>query len=724
MNDNKNDAWIKEAATAARQFVMMFNGAMLYGCEHPNVAKNATMFAEHINTIFHGRDLITFIVANGTLMVEDWPLDKSFNIGKILMHFEKIGLSSISFERGVDPNAIVLLISIAGNAANIEERKAEIARAQSAGVIPRVKINYIVFGKIKADEVLVKEGTAPAAGAFAAPPGYQPQAQQYPPPGYPPQAQQYPPPGYPPQAQQYPPPGYPPQAQQYPPQAQQYPPPGQPPQAQYQPQQQPEYRPPQPYQQPAINYDDAFLDDAFLEDAPAPPVTAGSLSRESIAQIEEVLTLSSLIERPKEISAALAEADSGALQNAFGKIRNEIDGSAIGVDTLLHSLHNMKKDLYEAIEVQKATGRVMHSAEAVNKEINDLTSRAIVKLIKDEYKSGKTPLNRLAHAIRRMMPSNAELMQILPSLKEMLLADGMALGDYLELVNMLGLKMESEALSDSLKEAAESMGASVNDLVAAIQSKPEEAARLILLASEVRQGTGEGAPNLSDVLTGYIEDVYAKMGQSGGSAQNSAALKDILTQLEGQLSQQTNISPAVLNDVKQRLTARGLVDNKTQPPKTIKVKMPPESLNPNNLFFLLNNEIKRSIRYSTPFTTVLVTIEKIIRPTGATPPSVDDTVELLPQLFTPVKDLLRDVDLIGTLGNDAPELFIMLPMTGEEGSAIVKNRIVKTTSETTFTSAGQQAALTVKVSSSSPTTNTQDLKSYMMLVRTNHRKEK
>jgi hypothetical protein len=406
MAENKNDAWYREAASVARQFVMMFNGAMLYGSDHPNVAKGAAAFAEQINAIFYHRDMITFIVANGTLMVEDWPLDKSFNCTKILAHFDKLCLTSVSFQRGVSAGAVARLAAVAGNPANIEERRMELAEV-IAGGIPLIRVNYILFGKIKADEVIVKEGSAQAqaTGAFAPPPGYwQDQHPQY-------QQQQY----QLLQQQQYrqdPPLQY--QQQQQYQQLQQYP-------------QQNQYAPPAPA---AVNYDDAFL----------PPVTAGSLSRESLAQIEEVLTLSSLIERPKEISAALAQADSGELQNVFGKIKGEIDGSSIGIDTLLTSLYSMKQDLYQAIEVQKATGRVMHSAETINKEINDLTSRAIVKLIRDEYRFGKTPLNRLAHTIRRMLPGNAELMQILPGMKEMLLADGMTLGDYLELVSMLGLK--------------------------------------------------------------------------------------------------------------------------------------------------------------------------------------------------------------------------------------------------------------------------------------------
>ncbi|MCL2218403.1 MAG: hypothetical protein FWB94_00760 [Chitinispirillia bacterium] len=700
---NQNDAWQKEVPVIARLFVMMLNGAMLYGCGHPNVARNAVSFCEQLNASFSGRDMITIIVANGTFMIEDWPLDKSFNTGKILAHFDKLGLSSISFERGVDPNAIINLVGLIGDTHGIDICKAGLAEAVG-GSIPLVRINYILFGKIRADEVVVKEADARATGGWAAQGAY----------------------GMPVMAGDPVMQGYTPGVQDS--------------------QVMPGYQM-MPWQPEIQN----------VYPAPSTNVTPGSLSRESVAQIEEVLTLSSLLEKPKEVSDILARTDTSRfrvdeLQSAFGKIKSEIDeSSGIGVDTLLQSLHGLKKDLYEAIEVQKTTGRMMRSAAVINKELNDLTSLAIVKLVREEYKSGKTPLNRLAHTIRRMLPGNAELMNILPHLKESLLADGMTLGDYLELVRMLGLKMDSEALSDSLKEAAESMGASVTDLVAAIQSKPEEAARLILLASEIRQSTGGDASKLPDMLTGYIEEVSSKMAVEAcgaDSGNTSDSLKNILAQLQtqmfSQLAQQEQIPRSVLMDVRQRLTDRfresydaangAFMDNrKPQAPApavdagtaSVKIKLPAEALNANNLFFLMNKEIKRSLRYKTPFATIFVSIDKIIRPDGARPLKPEDTAELLPQLFVLLEPLLRDVDLIGRAGSgSSPELLMLLPMTGEEGTAVVRERIINKTKESAFTVAGHTVGIAVKASLASPNENTQDLKSYMALVQKNHRNEK
>jgi hypothetical protein len=382
---------------------------------------------------------------------------------------------------------------------------------------------------------------------------------------------------------------------------------------------------------------------------------------------------------------------------------------------------------------------------AADKEKNDLTCRAIVKLAKDEYRSGKMPLNRLAHTIRRMMPGSAELLSILPDLKAMLLAEGMSLADYLELVRTLNLSIESESLTDTLKDAADSAGASVNDLVAAIRSKPEEAARLVLLAAEVRSCTGEeDASRLPDMLTEYIEEVSAKMAVdscSASDAADSGSLRKVLAVLEMQMFNQLekqHVPARVMQNVKTRLTGGfeeaaaaannqmlAAAKNSAAPaPEGGKMKLPPEALNAGNLLFLMNKEIRRNLRYKTPFSTVMISIESVAADGRAHAPKPADAVELLPQLLSHIMTILRDVDMMGTLDNSPiPVLFAMLPMTGEEGAAIVRDKIVKKAAASEFTLRGKKAGLSVKVSVTLPGAETKSLKTYMMLARQNHKRQ-
>ncbi|MDR2592830.1 MAG: hypothetical protein LBC59_08500 [Chitinispirillales bacterium] len=690
----------KDSAKIARQFLTLFNCSMLYGSGHPNTLKNAAAFAELVNGCMDGGDghgMITVISHNGGIVIEDSPADRALNVTKLISQFERLALTSVSFERGISAESVAMFMELAGdgNIDAMERNKAALAEiARGAAKINGIRINYVQYGKISADEVVVKAADAGAktvdAEAKAADTG--------------------------------------------------------------------------------VKTVDAGIKAADGDGASN--LSTANLSRQAAAQIEQVLTLSALLKKPKEVSEALAQSDTqtisiDALQGAFGKIRGEIDSSKThNVDELLESLHNLRTDLYEAIEVQKATGRMMRSAAVINKELSDLTAHAIVKLVRDEYASGKVPINRLAHTIRRMLPNNAELLGILPQMKEMLLADGMSLGDYLELVRALGLKVESESLSDSLREAADTVGATVSDLVAAIRAKPAEAASLILLASEVRQATGEGDSGLPEALSAYVEEVCSKLAvDKCGAAGGGGALKGVLAQLESQMYSQLSkrgVPKAVMAQVKERLNAGfgetlagagkalgGAFPTASAAPAPTplsrpddhhdhakkdaapqakhgrrKVKMPAEALSSGNMLFLMNKEIKRNLRYKSPFSTLIVSIEKVATDGGEQRPlSPEDTEELLPQLFKHVQALLRDVDMIGTIGAEetaAPELFILLPMVGAEGTDTVKERIIKTAEEGGFERGGRKAAVEVKVSVTVPGENTKDLKSYLKAAKNNH----
>jgi hypothetical protein len=657
------------ATLIARNFLTLFNCSMLYGSGHPNTARNAGSFAESVNSIMGDNgnlNMISIISHNGALMVEDSPVDRSLNTGKLTGHFEKLGVTSVSFERGVDAEGILRFIGLAGDGeVNALERcRAGLAEAARSGAIRGVRINYVQYGKIAADEVVVKAGAGDAA--FSAAPGG------------------------------------------------------------------------------------------------ASNVSSGNLSRNAVAQIEQVLTLSSLLERPKEVSEALAQTYTSVfsveeLRGVFGRVKGEINSTQThSVDELLESLHNLRTDLYEAIEVQKATGRMMRSAAVIDRELNGLTAHVIVKLVREEYKSGKTPLNRLAHTIRRMLPNNTELMNVLPLMKEMLLAEGMELGAYLELVGLLGLKVESESLSDSLREAADSVGATVSDLVSAIRSRPQEAAGLILLASEVCAATGDGASGLPEALAGYIEGVCSKIAadRCGAGGGGGGALGKALAQLESQMYSQISkqgVPGEVMAAVKERLNAgfggtlaaaqgalpaaatpapapanrnRNRAPGETDTGAVRTIKMPPESLSANNMLFLINKEIKRNLRYKSPFATAIVSIEQVF-PEGepARRPNPGDTAELLPQLFKQVEALMRDVDMIGTIGKEeppAPELFMLLPMVDKNGTATVTDRLASASKEWRFHCGGKRAAVGLKASAATPDENTKDLKNYLRVARERH----
>ena len=246
-------------------------------------------------------------------------------------------------------------------------------------------------------------------------------------------------------------------------------------------------------------------------DAESVQVTT-SLSRNALQQIEQVLTMANLVDQPRKTAVMLSEAacnpeTSDEALRSIGNLRSEINKAGpLSLDVLLEAVYELKVDLAETIEVQKTTGKILSTADPVRKQVNELTCDIILKLVKEEYQQGTLPLKRLVQIVRRMLPDISELKELLPRLKETLLEEGMSLADYLQFIRDLDLELESEAIAGSLKDAAESIGVTVKDIVSAIKAEPEDSAKLIYLASEIRRGTGSDETQLSNLLADSLKN--------------------------------------------------------------------------------------------------------------------------------------------------------------------------------------------------------------------------
>jgi len=288
----------------------------------------------------------------------------------------------------------------------------------------------------------------------------------------------------------------------------------------------------------------------------------------SIQQIEEVLSLARLFEHPEKSAADFSRlaldpclADSAA--RSLSELRKSINlDNAPSMDLLLNAVYELKIDLSEAIAVQRETGKLMASTDPVVEEMDRLTCDVIVKLVREEYGGGEVSLRRLAQIIRRMLPDINDLKRLLPHLKPALIDAGMSISEYLQLVRTLNVELESEALAGTLQDAALEIGASVEELVQAIRSQPDDAARLLVMASEIRKGTREDDAQLSSMLAEYIEKVSTSMALEShelNTKSNTTVLKQMLEKLEKQLLdslRKYGVEEPVLNGVGNMLAQR------------------------------------------------------------------------------------------------------------------------------------------------------------------------
>jgi hypothetical protein len=645
---------LKTIEQLARLFNVAFNGALLYGGDHPTTKKSAEPFFGVLSAVLPSVNTLSMVYDRESLFIEDTCIDKVINPKRIMSQFVKAGIVSVTFEHGVRLEDIQTFIRICGvtHETTIDDIVGEL---KSSGV-KGIRLNYIRYGKITDDQAIIgrDEYSEAAGGGMAGHSGHTSDFQ--------------------------------------------------------------------------------------------------NLSNETLEQLQSIVSLSSLLEQPGKTASLLKsgienpEAQESTL-NALGELRKEITSSnPPSLDVLLNAVFELKNDLVDAIEIQKATGRILSASEPVTAQVDNLTVDVIVKLVKEEYGSGSLSLKRLSQIVLRMLPDLNELKRVLPRLKNVLVEQGMPLTDYCQLVTLLDAEVQSEMLSGSLSEAAEGIGVSVKEIVTAIKAQPTEAARLIYLAAEIKQGANNDDSYLSTLLTEYIEKVSTDLAldkKEVGGPQGSQVLRSMLQRLEAQLVEKMKsygVEGSVMLQVQNQLSSRfeqlvghasdqwistiipddhaaadsavekitsffgqaftsekakdsliGALKNKGYNQQRIDLffnrlteqvasgqttNLPANILSSNNMLFLLNREIKLQARYTIPLSTMMITVSQIAVNGAFRGVHSDEVDILLPQIFSFVKKSLRETDLVGSLGKPfISAVFIIMSMTSENDAVTVSERI-------------------------------------------------
>ncbi|MEE4606640.1 MAG: hypothetical protein V2J65_35535 [Desulfobacteraceae bacterium] len=192
--------------------------------------------------------------------------------------------------------------------------------------------------------------------------------------------------------------------------------------------------------------------------------------------------------------------------------RNLSEENELNLPDLASALFSMRKKLTEGIEAQKALGIAYANEEQVLSKANEITDKVIIKLLKEEYKGGEISVSRLAQILCRLIPEANELKRLLPMIKSALLEEGMSQADFMSLIQELGRELQSDELAGILAESAEEIGIDGGDIIQQLKENPLQSAEMIYLASELRKGGGDEKA-LTDVLVNYVEKIGSKYAQ-------------------------------------------------------------------------------------------------------------------------------------------------------------------------------------------------------------------
>ena len=231
----------------------------------------------------------------------------------------------------------------------------------------------------------------------------------------------------------------------------------------------------------------------------------------------------------------------------------------VAIAELAGAVFDMKKQLLEGIEAQKALGVAYENETAILENANELTDRVLIQLVRDEYQQGKITPARMAHILRRLVPEAVELKRLLPKIKTALLEEGMSHTEYLELIQALGKELQSEGLANILQESGEEIGVDGDQLIEEFKNNPEQAAQLIYLAAEIRKGSGD-EDALAEILAGYVEQMGGQMAMDEAQEKDDPEhLKKVMGSIESNIVSQLgkmDVGGDVISKLEDRLSAR------------------------------------------------------------------------------------------------------------------------------------------------------------------------
>ncbi len=288
--------------------------------------------------------------------------------------------------------------------------------------------------------------------------------------------------------------------------------------------------------------DDEVIDRAGLEEltglaeqAVATESASGTTvatSEELLARVDKIFSMHALMKQPQQMAENLVRASSAEPADQAGVVEQikrlaaQVENKSgeankvVSLDEVMQAIAQVREEVSRSVTGQEETARLMVQRGSVLSELDQLTCQTVVSIVRDEYRQGQVSAQRLAQIIRRVLPEARDLKRLLPMLKQALLDEGMGLADYIEFVNQLTAELQSDELVQTLAQGADSIGFSVDELLREIRREPEEAARLIVLAAELRQGGKANEDMLSNALSEYIDRVSSDLAtaQAGDHA--------------------------------------------------------------------------------------------------------------------------------------------------------------------------------------------------------------
>ena len=146
----------KISAKISRTFSIMFNRLSMYKMDHPFTVQS---IGDVLETVTDGLNIFSPIVVvfnRDQFFIEEEPFDQRLNTSRLIAHFKKAGIQSISFEKGVKRAELDKFIKIFADLKNYPTA-VSMKNALAERMVSNIKINHVIYKKVTADDEIVSK---------------------------------------------------------------------------------------------------------------------------------------------------------------------------------------------------------------------------------------------------------------------------------------------------------------------------------------------------------------------------------------------------------------------------------------------------------------------------------------------------------------------------------------------------------------------------------------
>jgi GGDEF domain-containing protein len=144
----------QELVKFSRVTVLLFNRVTVYSVNHPYTKETLDQFHQAVEQMLSSVSPIVLLLVHDQLSIDDEPLDPRINVGKIVTHFKKTGIQSISFDKGLDKNELRTFLEVITAVHKYPDADA-MKKALTTKGVKAIKINHVFFKKVTADDEVV-----------------------------------------------------------------------------------------------------------------------------------------------------------------------------------------------------------------------------------------------------------------------------------------------------------------------------------------------------------------------------------------------------------------------------------------------------------------------------------------------------------------------------------------------------------------------------------------